>query len=536
MEEQNPELYSRHFFIFPFKWDSLPADKKVSDLSFEERTRLEDIRKRLSGDSRWQSMAFDIGVDEKDQYHTYNEFTYFHDYVRDILAIGLNNRNDTLQYRYQLPEHGAFYHITTKTHLDNPNNTEPEYSLSIREILLSWFDSGVGYLAFHLDNFQTKKPEDILRINDFGRRIFPQFLGWESPITAAPKGAFLAANINLSGLGIDPEDFSYYETPAQVKGEPVHLPKHIASLLGSDFQTATRYSKQSCPKSYVLITPVIDDRMFVLCHYLSEEKLTPLKDFFAEKQLYGYANNPFWYAFVFVDPSEDINCHSRTMMLQLLNKHTYDRWLEKQQGHLFGISRYSFVLLSDQGWFNENIIANHFRYLYFQLVTLALVQRATLLRFSAEAANISEIVNKQKEDKTQQTKLIRDVYKAYLYFTNKMYFREVTPQEQGIELYDKMREIMEIDTDLQALQAEIHELHQYALLLEEEKSRKESELLTSIANLFLPATIVAAVFGFSNFPIDFNFIQSLKIWIAISVLLSFLAWIGLKAVAKLRRN
>ncbi|MCB9298283.1 MAG: hypothetical protein H6559_35005 [Lewinellaceae bacterium] len=518
------------------------------EVPFSERASMKKVTAALAG-LPWEPSPFKIQLDDADQYHTFNEYNYFHGYVRDALALTLNEQETTRRFRYLLPsgEEKPAYEISIGKGKDNP---PIQYKLIIRDILLTCYDIGVGFLAFFLENRETGAPEDILRINDFGRRIYPQFLGYApkpeeqgenkeeegtteevSPLDA-PKASFLADTISLTGISKEPikESFSYYKVAASLNGEPFRLPEHISYLLGPKFAVATRETKQTLPRPSILLSPLIDDRMYVLCYYFAAPELSAtLRRFDQEKGNYSYAASDFWYSYLFVDPSLDPSCRSRPMMEKLLKRHTYDRWIEYQdpgeryQIQLYGISRYSFMMLVDRSTFTEKFLINHHRYLYFQAMALALTQRAAILRFAAEAANISEEI-KTGKDIARQKRAIREVYRGYLYFTNKVYFREITPQEQGIELYDMAREIMEIDPDLHALQQEIEELHNYALLMEGEKSSQEAALLTRVATVFLPPTLVIGVFGFSN-PPKHDFTQNLICAIVASLILIALVFL-----------
>lgn len=552
-ENQDPlPLYSHHIFIFPFKWDYLPKGKNILDTSYSQRTNLKDLENVMEANSNWDKSSFKIVQDHQDRYHTFNEYNYFYEYARDALAIDFSNQETALRFQYRpVKIQTSYYEITTATFTsDDPK--EAEYRLEIRDIILTWYDTGIGFLAFFLENRQTDKPLDILRINDFGRRLYPQFLGYvpenikdarsKKPLaTAAPQYSFLAKNIRLviGGQPIE-EDFGYYNSLASLNGNPIQLPNHIRSLLGPTFQTVGKESAQRNTQPYILLTPVIDDRMFVLCFYMKKSKMNRLVSFNKKAKAYAYTNNKFWYAYLFIDPNESITCQSQTMQEALAKQHTYDRWIGNKnskgeaEGHLFGITRYSFMILANPCWFSENILINHHRYLYFQMSALALMQRASILRFAKEAARISQMINSKKNLNWQKTQ-IREVYAAYLNFTNKVYFREITPQEQGIELYDKLRKVMEIDADLLALQREIDELHRYALLLEGEKSSREAELLSGIAAIFLPPTLIASIFGFSNFPSKYLFWDSFWLWLMLSITLPIIAW-GIMKLWKLTQK
>ena len=494
---------SCHYFLFPFRWDSLEINKTIPETSFDERTKLKDFEESLNR-KFWEPFHFKIKIDPKDQYNTYNEYTYFYDYVRDVLAIDLNKEQESSKrFRYKLSPEKAIYQI------EIVDRGHP-YQLSIQGIFLTYYDSGVGYLAFQLENNDYAEPEDILMINDFGRRIYPQFLGTEistlnnqsNPnFTGSTKGVFLANRIILLGVKPHPieEDFNYYNNLTSLNGEPLQLGNHISELLGNKFKISTRYTAQKSNQQKIILNPILDDRMFVMCFYLSERKMRHLSRYKESKQTYSYLQDPFWYAFLFVDKNEDeITCKSIPMKEQLVKERTYDRWIGPE-GHLFGSSRYSFVMVGSENWFNENIILNHFRFIYFQMATLALMQRASLLRFSGEVARVANITKSEKNS-SRSLMEIRSLYQNYLFFINKINFREVTAQEQGIELYDQFRQVMGINAESEALGKEVSELHQYGMLLAQEESTFFTNQLTIVATIFLPFSVIGAIYGFSNYP------------------------------------
>ena len=50
----------------------------------------------------------------------------------------------------------------------------------------------------------------------------------------------------------------------------------------------------------------------------------------------------------------------------------------------------------------------------------------------------------------------------YLVFINRIFFKEVTAQDQGIEIYDMIQKNMRINEDVFAIDKQIEELHNYA--------------------------------------------------------------------------
>ncbi len=533
-------IESIHFFMFPFQWDFFAKGKDSFNESFKNRTKLKDIKKLFhNNELNWQPTNFEIKVNKEDKYHTFNEFNYFHDYVRNVLAVTKTQEDSVLKYKYNISNHATFEFSTIGYREKKKEGIETaEYSLKINEILINFYETGVGNLIFHLENYDYSKSKDILRINDYGRRIYPQFLGVKKPFSDGPKFSFLPDEIRLKGVLPNGEDiyddFSYYDCNACLKGEPIRLPNHIQRLLDKRFGISKKTFAHF--ENCVVLRPVIDDRMFTMSFYINYDLINQFK------QDDAHLEHPFWYAYLFVDSKEkDLTIKYPPMQRKLLQLSSYLRWIGNEtenghaKGHLFGATRYSFMILASDDWFSKNILNNHFRYIYFQMVCLVLIQRASILRFSAEAANIMTLL-KGKEKNEQKLFYIKELYLEYIYFINKILFREITPQEQGIELYDMLRSRMEIDTDAKALEKEIEDLHKYGLLLDGEKGNIESRNLNIIATIFASFSLVAAFFGFSNFPEKFPIWNAFFIWIIVSLAMFIMLYFLLQKITNHKKS
>jgi Mg2+ and Co2+ transporter CorA len=88
-------------------------------------------------------------------------------------------------------------------------------------------------------------------------------------------------------------------------------------------------------------------------------------------------------------------------------------------------------------------------------------------------------------------------------FINKIYFKEVTAQEQGIEMYDLLQQQMRIPEDVFSLDKQIEELHNYSSF---EKNEHNNDLLTKITiigAIFLPLGFVASLMDWQVLEDDF---------------------------------
>ncbi|MCS4466840.1 hypothetical protein JTS99_12560 [Clostridium botulinum] len=139
--------------------------------------------------------------------------------------------------------------------------------------------------------------------------------------------------------------------------------------------------------------------MFVICYYNNGFHSRVLTKYDKDE----YLKNDFWYQFLFVD-NDGATCKDEEMTKELLLKSTYTRW--KSYGTLFGISRYSFVILCDESGFSKDVLYNHINIIYYEMILLALVQRASILRFSDETSRIASFERKIYMNKLKITRVL----------------------------------------------------------------------------------------------------------------------------------
>lgn len=509
---ETSSLYSHHIFIFPFKWDLNDGGPDFSD-----RTDLQRLENRIgknpavpipSSGLKWKRHHFDWSTD-------YSEAIYFHAHVRDVLFDNEDDgKSSVLQYHISVKEKLLYYDIHLKK---NPG----PYRLRIDEITLNYYDTGIGFFAFHLNNFSHRKPKNILEINDFGRRIYPQFLGKDDDRLSAPKGAFLADRIeivdNLKVLTGD--DFTSIPAGLGKKSQSADellLPDYIKLLL----------PKTARPSASLRMNPLLDDRMHVICWVGDKSWLEDLSKSDWDSNLAFH-----WYSYIFVDDHPKSGMHNTHKLKEYIQNHTYQRWTD--DGLYYGISRYSFVILANgDDWFHSNIVLKHLQTMYFQLVLLSLLQRGSIVRFSEEITRLSRELSSGKQLK-RSTQAVQSLYARYLEFVNKIYFREVTPQEQGIELYQMIQKNMEIERDVKSLQTEIHDFFNLLELRATEQQSDAMNTLTVIGSGLLVPSLILAYYGVSAFPeicdkIGFSYVWTPRIAVAGMILGLLSAWIWVR--------
>jgi len=472
--EKNEAYHGRGYFGFDSKYVALQTAKKLLEeiLEMKEEKALHSYHtfmfpfifdKETIEEKLWNYKEFKVSTPKE-----YNEKNYFYKHVQDALYNKRERGNEKFISKYfEYKEKQGTFTITTCS--------KGTYKLELDGISLRIFNTGVAILAFNLKNNYYKELEDVLAINDFGRRIYPQFLG--ENFTKETKETFLAESITLSFEGKEPmvENFKAYEKE-NLKND-LELPCFIENLIG---------------KSFEKIQYVIDDRMFVLSQYHNDVLIEKMKLYNAEKNEYCYENNDEWYQYLFIDGNGK-NCQSKHMTKKLIHETTYDRWIEL--GTIFGVTRYSFVALTGS-WFGENRLLPHMQTMYFQMFSLLLAYRATIIKFADEIQDVTQGVPDNISTGTST------LYKRYLDFLNQLYFKEITAQDQGIELYEKAVKIMKIEVYLKDLDNEISELHEYVEMIEEKERNQRLEKISELGAIVLPPTLLAGIYGTNIF--DFN--------------------------------
>lgn len=509
MADNRQDLYSYHVFLFPFQWHYCGKDQ--CDKNFEEKTHLNFFCDQLAlYATKWQRRQLTI-----ESRLIYNEYNYFYDFVRDILydqdPANQNGPSDVssqdavlAHFEYDIPEDSERYIIQTGG---------KHYELLIENIFLHLYNTGIGVLSFHLNNRDPNQadPESILKINQFGRRLYPPFLALEmdkiGTLQQSLPGLFneglkicqyveLPQSLSLSFLA--PEDFSHYATESDFKKGVFRLPSFISGLMGK-VPIITRKSDESRHVNQIFLNPVLDDRMFVVCWYGNNGIVSNLskngKLLKSAGQKYAYLKDEWLYKFAYCDVN--LSCQNEQMVAKALKENVNARW--GNYGTFFAASRYSFVCLTNElSYLRENYAAfvlNHLQTMYYKIAELCLVQRSCIIRFSDEVANISAL---NVAPGNQLAEKVSSLYKQYIRFVNRIYFREVTAQEQGIEIYQLLQHNMRIENHVKDLDTEIQELHNYLLMEEQRKQNKVIGRLTIIAAVFLPATLFSGILGMND--------------------------------------
>lgn len=480
--------YSYHIFMFPF---SLKAEWKQADI--------DKMLKKAS----WDRKQF--FYKDGDFARNFSEQGYFYDFSSGAMFDDPDSLNRVLS-TYRIPtSDGDTYTINI-----NKYGKKYSYTLAVDKIELNIYDEKAAVLSFHLNNDKYQEIQDILFINDYGRRIYPQYLvnGDDGNINLqATKNSFLADSISLK-LERKPDledDFSSY-TKETIP--PYTMPKYIKGLL---------------PEPMHECRWLLDDRMYVVSYFSNLNFAKQMSEKYGTEGKWLDKQRPewWWYQYVFID-NDDPTCQDEQLFKDLLQQSTYTRW--KNYGTIYGISRYSFTCLIG----NDIIgLLRNTQTMYYRMASLVLAQRVLSLYYSREISEISKELDEDKLTNKELRSRVNTLNRDYLRFVNNIYFREVTPQDQGIELYDLMQKQMNIKRDEEGLSTEVEQLYHYVKMVNDAQRNNDTEKLSIIATLFLVPTLVTGIWGMNlneGFPANgwYIFFSSIAFVLAIIIVVQLL--------------
>jgi hypothetical protein len=442
----------------------------------------------------------------------YNEWHYFHPYVRDMIYETHLSESEELEFLTRTD----YTNLCVQT-VDR-NEAPKHISVDVKSIDLHLYNNQIGLLTITTESEGKYTFAEMLRFNDNARRVYPPYLGWyewretlhrdEASNTSSARklGRLIPNTITLSG-GSSPLIQQVFDDIPLPQSAP-YVSKIITELLSplqpSPWKNKNNESRNGNETEY-FFKPFTDDRMFIVS-FCANNKLSHKLSGKCCNQ-FEYESSTEWYRFIFVD-GVLAGIANETMKRELIRQHTYARWAE--YGTLFGVSRYSFVVLADEGEFSKKVLYHHVKRQYYQLAILILFQRAMLLKFSQDVKDLT----KELADFGRSRRIPESIFENadalhgdFIRFTNRYWHEEVTPQEQGIEIYSQWLRLLDHDRLYEEVKGEIDDVANYLRIRigrETEDSVKDLTLILSVLTWWLLIlTIWLVLFG------DFYFLGEL---------------------------
>ena len=367
---------------------------------------------------------------------------------------------------------------------------EKEYKLPIDEIEMHLYDCGVGVLFVRFLNKEYTSIADIEVINDYSRRVMLPFLPSE------PDGVLLCA-----------EKIGIYKNEDQLKDE-----KETGSLKDvciSDFRWRVQQRKKLNEQADFieelifhhlekegLCTPqrnieyYTDDRLLLLCVLRDKQLSETLKK--GMDQL-DKAEREQLYRLIYVD-CKDTSCQDGRMQKELLQEAIYPRW--SGWGTIHAATSYSMLCITGESSGANEGVVRPFVIEYTYIFSLVLAQKYAISKFSEIAGKAVGGIEEKGVIGPPKTDSLTDLQEEYVAFKNKLMILEVTPQEQGIEIYHLLKKQFRIADEQAILDEQLESLYEIINTSNGERLNKAAFWIAVLAiGIQIACTIAEILWG-----------------------------------------
>ena len=227
------------------------------------------------------------------------------------------------------------------------------------------------------------------------------------------------------------------------------------------------------------------DRMYV-GFYVKNFLIGRIKKYSTRQHEYAYLYDDDLsdqlYALAYIDRG-DATCQSKVMRKKLLQETIYDRWID--WGTIHTVTHNGFGCIASEGAPYDSVIMP-FLTEYMEMMALVLLQRNLLLEFHIEAKDLSIQFDSEE---------LENLQKRYVKFKTQVLLFEVTPQEQGYEIYRLMQKQLYIDEEKEKLDDIMNSLYEVANVKHSIELNITVKLLTGFA-------VIIALLSFAVSVID----------------------------------
>lgn len=440
MEMNNKEErpYSYHTFLLPFEIEK-KSDSKNNLCSKKEIEEIlnQSYWKELIGDNFLAFKSIVFSSDEEKRAIEYNQEQYFHSNVKK--AIHNDGKSGLVsEYVFRFSEKNLNQVIIENIGEDTDQKTNNKYCLKVSNVRIKIFNTGIGILILELYNDLYRDFKKVKEINELSRHISLPYIAKDSKYIACAQKLtwdFLCGGEKTYHFG-QKNDMFWGEKSSR---EQIYMVDFLKSMI----------IKKECRAQYV-VKPSLDDRMFTCCliqndylsrlysmDYIEESEKNCCEFRELSKRLYEY---------IYIDKEGSCTAATFSFRKNILNESLYHRWTEI--GTIYGVSHTSLVAITGEGPFLETIITRPFLTQYVEMAILALIQRASILRFQKQLHG------------RMNSKKIQTLQSQYIDYRNQLHFFEVSSQEQGIELYELIRKQLYIEKEMQTLEKNLEILYE----------------------------------------------------------------------------
>ena len=511
------DFYSKHIFIASFK--------------------LENNSRDIISDDVWKEDFIDDVNTVEELVDNYANYNYFNEQARILIFNDEKNKPDkghskVVNYKFsRIDSSGkSKYKIIVKKDndkvVDNKednskmNNYQKsnyqkhdKYELNLDKIILKKYEienEKIFLMMIFVTNNDYERLSDIKNINQYGRRLYSPWIPLDlgnGVNTECPDDLQIhigdeviysndSNDENNGKADLNYKDKEIFKYNFDDKNKHKLYNEKLNEIISKPeksyiIENILNYNRDKSDKIKIeLINP---DRMFVGFYLKNNSLIERIKKYSTEKQeystekqeyayLYDYILSDQLYALAYIDGG-DATCQSKVMRKKLLQETIYDRWIDC--GTIHTVTHNGFGCIASDGAPYESVIMP-FLTEYMEMIALVLLQRNMLLKFHLKAKDLSIQFDSEE---------LENLQKKYVKFKTQVLLFEVTPQEQGYEIYRLMQKQLYIDEEKEKLDDIMNSLYEVANVKHSIELNITVKLLTGFA-------VVIALVSFAVSVID----------------------------------
>lgn len=459
-----------HVVLLPFK---IRRQTDTENEYLKQNECLKQIAEfmRNEGKPVWREGCQPRTKNAQPEIQVYQTQAYFHPFVRRFL---FDKSGDELIRFYR----DDVKNVTIKLSPDN------EFEFVVNKCELALFQPDIGVLVLEIQN-QTEKSlllKDAQNLMDRFRRIYPPYF---SKGEDCWQGGHCPVEVTFNGL----EAGNYQFNQDTLSGG---LPDELKQtyLAGMNIELSKNgEQREHYPMAahwQALLAPfdcAVKGSAKFRIEQLGDDR-APIMTWLAVNEL-GSISNGDWVRLCFADESgQNLYPYARSFLKDFNRKFVYDRfwyqggWIDS----CYDPSRilncgYAFSYVgkkdahSEWPYFSngENGALATFRNMYVEMGLVAHFQKAALLSASER---LSKMVGRNKDGsiKLPDKGEVAEAYNHFIEFTQNFWFDEISPQEQGREIFEMWRKHLRLQEMYEEIRQEIKDLVEYSEMLATSKN------------------------------------------------------------------
>lgn len=451
------------------------------------------------GGANWERLTAQNETDIRwDRLQNYQAKAYFHPFVRSFLYEG------NLVRRYRRGDISKF-----DVAVDSTATGQQTVSLTVKRCELTLFQPDIGVLLLELELTEPLPLQLLQLVMDTLRRIYPPYFDCFSPHVDASTNNDDTAKKDTWVSGHCPVSVSVFNSNKHaICAESTNFRNHTADFTQPYLEVLEKPSDPDSPPQSPwaphwrhVLSPFVDDGEFQAIS-LGDDRAPTLSWLAMEKP--REISRGDWMRLCFADaPGNDSLPYAKEFATDFEKRFCYDRYWYKRHESTDGPSRilncgYAFAYVgdaSDKYFFTKRENGGHatFRHIYIQMGVIAHFQHAALL---AASQRLSTLIKRENGSVClPDTSKVKEFYEHFISFTQTYWFDEITPQEQGRELFQMWRTHLRLQEQYDEIRQELKDLVDYTEL---KASKLLNDKLKDVAIAGLIIAFVALLIGLAS--------------------------------------